>query len=97
MEGKIYEKASSPKYNHITPIIDNDRVYGYITRQQNEVDVTLSNLQTDNTIENTEAKNTKAQQRLLRFFNTPRIQPIFNKACVYYPIHVQYSKIHLHK
>lgn len=96
-KAKFYEKASSPKYNHITPIIDNDRVYGYITRQQNEVDVTLSNLQTDDTIENTEAKNTKAQQRLLRFFNTPHIQPIFNIACMSYPKHVQYSTIHLQK
>ena len=89
-KAKFYEKASSPKFNHITPIIDNDRVYGYITRQQNEVDITLSTQQADYKI----IDETKVKQRIQRFINTPHINPIYMQALRYYPLHVMHSKIH---
>lgn len=94
-KAKFYTEASSPKYNHITPIINNDRVIEYMTRQQHRVDVILSTQQANyEIIDITKARHLKAKQRINHYINTPHINLIYKQAVKYYPLHVLHSKIH---
>lgn len=85
---KFYEKAKSPKYNHITPILDTDKVYGYNTRGTHYVDEALSNKTLDENVKFEEASHT----RILNYLQQPHIGKLFNEAQHWYPYHVQHSQ-----
>ena len=96
-----YTEASSPQYNHITPIICNERVHDYMTRQQHEIDYNLSTQEATFEITNsTKARHTKAHirihkahTRIHRFITQPHINRIHQQSKEWYPLHVQRAKL----
>ena len=93
-KAKHYTEASSPQYNHITPIMCNERVHDYMTRQEHEIDYNLSTQKADyEIIDTTKARQTKAHQRIHRFINQPHINKIHQQSNMWYPLHVQHAKL----